>query len=236
MADEKKKSKKAEKAEKAEKAPKEKKVKKGAEPPEQNPSGKKEAPGKEKQKEKKSHPALKAFLITCLVWFTLLLVFSALTFLNFFSLKEIVLQLLNPEEDFEVVFAYEIAMLNEFELSLDQFEAELDEREYELDDRESGLDEREYELEEREYELAEKYPWVSDGDTQEIENPFDISSVAKAVASMTPQRAARAMLGMDFDGALKVMNAMRPAEYGAILDNMPEDDAASFLDAMTASE
>jgi len=243
MADERKRREDPEQEEAPKKEEKKKKKKKGEEPEtskEERPSkkDKSEKPEKNKKdkKEKKGHPALKAFFITSLIWLTALFVFSALTFFNFFYLKETVLQLLNPEEDFEVMFANEIAILNEFEEDLNQREAELDIFEFELDDREAALDDREFLLEEREFELEEKYPWVFDDDAQEIDNPFDISDVAKAVAAMPPQRAASAMLGMDMDGALKIMNAMRPAEYGAILSQMTDEDASSFLDAMTESE
>jgi flagellar motility protein MotE (MotC chaperone) len=236
MADEK--EKKRETAEKPQKEEKKKKKKKGdAEGDIEESPGKKGKAGKEK-KEKKRHPAIKSFFVTCLVWLALLLTFAVFVRFDLFNLgvKETVFMFLYPEEDPEIIFRSEREWLEEFETDLDNREAELDEREFLLDDRESGLDDREYMLEEREFELEEKYPWVFDDSPQDIENPFDISSVAKAVAAMPPQRAANAMLGMDLDGALRLMNAMRPAEYGAILAQMSDEDAASFLDAMTGSD
>ena len=216
------------KKEKKEKAPKPEKKGKNASGDEAEKKGKK---GK-KEKVKKTHPVIKTFFLTSLVWLALLFVFTALTFFNIFTLKEVVLQFFNPEEDFEVMFASDIEALEDYENELDLRSDELDERDYELDDRESELDDRESELDDREYELEEKYPWAFDEDTQDFFISPDISSVAKTVAGMNPRNAANALLAMSVDTVVMILNEMKPAERAAILDQMEEDDAASIIETM----
>lgn len=235
---------------KKEKPPKEKKEKKGkkqdntdgGEESSKGKKEKKEKPEKEK-KEKKHHPVMMTLLSTSLFWLALLLVATIFTYYNFDlfgvfdeGMKEFVLQKLNPEEDFEIVFESELQTWKDYETELDTRSAELEEYSFELDTREEELSERESQLEDLQSELEEKFPNVFDEDAQDNVNLTDILDVAKAVAEMTPKNAADAMLGMSQEVAILILNSMKPAQRGAILDQMPADEAASIIEAMASPE
>lgn len=233
------------KKEKKEKPPKEKKEKKGKkkdeeEGEEESPKGKKSKPDKpeKEKKEKKSHPVIKTFLSTSLFWLALFSVAAVFTYFNLTPLnpKELVLQLLNPEEDFEVVFESELQTWKDYETELDERSAELEEYSFELDTRSDELDERESQLDDLQTELEEKFPSVFDESAQDSMSLTDILDVAKSVSAMTPKNAADALIGMSQDIAILVLREMKPAQIGAILDQMLADDAASFIEAMASPE
>ncbi|GHU94170.1 hypothetical protein FACS1894208_04790 [Clostridia bacterium] len=227
---------------KGKKPKKEKKEKKGkseegAEKDEDPGKPKKEKPVKEK-KEKKPHPVIKTLFRTSLVWLIVVLAFVVVTYLNLFTMKEIVLQALNPEDSYEVVYASEIEDMQAWETDNENRSAELDEREAALDERETEIDDKQGEVELRLAALG--YGWDDDLSNIDEENPQapletnDITDVAKFIAAMTPSRAAQSLLNIDSVKAVKILNAMKAANRAPILDAMDPADASALIEMMVA--
>ena len=211
--------------EKKEKAPKEKKEKKG----------KAEAAPSE-PKMKKAHPVANTLLATTVVWLILLLTFVCLVFFNAFELKEFVLQSLNPEESLEVVWGAEIKSLNDWESELESREKDIARREDELDDYSEALDEREMGLDDLEADLMEKYPDIDSGGTQLSKTPNDIKDMARTIAAMETDAAAKSLAEYNEETAVAVLWAMKRAVRAEILSAMNDEDRLRLLEAMTAPQ
>ncbi|MCL2084227.1 MAG: hypothetical protein FWH06_03090 [Oscillospiraceae bacterium] len=210
----------------------------GAKPPKKEKKEKKEKLEKTEKpkKERKSHPVMATLFGVTVFWLVAMLVFTFLTFINAFTLKELVLQFLNPEDTYEVVFASEIDSLLDWETDLENLAKDLDEREDELNRRDSELDDLESALYALQDELEDKFPDWFDEDAQLPLFTTDISSIAKTLAAMEPANAAEMLVELSEDYAVAVLQVMKLTARAAIFDEMPLEERVRLTEAMMAQD